>query len=348
MLFMGQWWQIINLDKRETLARAPPRRPAPALEASRSPPPSRPPRRPLPERDEPAPAAAATYAPRALGRLQPLPAELLLLVFDHVDDLIDVLSLRLAHPVLFDAGRHRADALYAAEMARWAGDRLLCVGDGAQRADAPPGVLAPGELGGREGASLYELSDDWPGLRHAHGLERILRRYPWRPRPATPDGWHRGTAKRILRPVYKAQGAGAHWALCNLSKREYVREDALVVRAAPDAARAPVRFGFGQALLSRICWSSQASTTMAYQGSIHRGVWAGDRFAITEAERLPGFAQPGLWRDVSEEVRRELEALWRSEYGSAWADELERDVQFEHGSFTLQTWRLSSTRHLVR
>jgi len=42
----------------------------------------------------------------------------------------------------------------------------------------------------------------------------------------------------------------------------------------------------GHVVIARFCWSSDDSVAMAYQGRIHRGVWAGDRCDITSADAL--------------------------------------------------------------
>ncbi|KAJ7325769.1 hypothetical protein DFH08DRAFT_711088, partial [Mycena albidolilacea] len=73
--------------------------------------------------------------------------------------------------------------------------------------------------------------------------------------------------------------------------------------------------GFGQIVLSRICFSTDSTVAMAYEGDIHRGVWVGDRFDIVGSEWLEGLEGAVGWTDVSDEVLAEVEAIWRSEYG---------------------------------
>ncbi|KAG8988825.1 hypothetical protein FRB94_000382 [Tulasnella sp. JGI-2019a] len=86
--------------------------------------------------------------------------------------------------------------------------------------------------------------------------------------------------------------------LCNLSKREYVRQQAVEAHGCA---------GFGAFLLSRICWSSDSSVSMAYEGDIHRGIWAGDRFEITTIDALRGGETN--WKDISDEMGKEMAAI---------------------------------------
>jgi hypothetical protein len=61
--------------------------------------------------------------------------------------------------------------------------------------------------------------------------------------------------------------------LHNILKRQYVRRGALLRMTCPA--------DLSHVVLSRISWSSDDSVSMSYEGDIHRGVWAGDRFDIT-------------------------------------------------------------------
>ncbi|KAF8515613.1 hypothetical protein BU17DRAFT_10647, partial [Hysterangium stoloniferum] len=62
--------------------------------------------------------------------------------------------------------------------------------------------------------------------------------------------------------------------VCNMSKKEYIRESGITAEAGLE------EMGVTQAILSRICWSHDPSSSMAYQGDIHRGTWVGDRIDI--------------------------------------------------------------------
>ncbi len=79
----------------------------------------------------------------------------------------------------------------------------------------------------------------------------------------------------------------------------------------------------GKVLLSQICWSSDDSMSLSYDGPVHRGKWAGDRFEYTTLERLRDLkpvegGEKGEWEDVSDEVIGEVAAIFRAEFGDGY------------------------------
>lgn len=69
--------------------------------------------------------------------------------------------------------------------------------------------------------------------------------------------------------------------------------------------------------ITHLRWSSDPSISMCYDGGIWRGVWAGDRFDITTPdvlEKEDENEQQVAWKDVSDEVMKEMAAIWKSEY----------------------------------
>lgn len=105
------------------------------------------------------------------------------------------------------------------------------------------------------------------------------------------------------------------WVLCNLSKREFVKNDDVSTNFQGR------KIGLGHCLLARISWSSQDHTAMSYENkdrSIHRGVWAGDRFMVTTLNEVMALEDAKQWKDVTEEVSDELDAIWESAYGTEW------------------------------
>jgi hypothetical protein len=107
--------------------------------------------------------------------------------------------------------------------------------------------------------------------------------------------------------------------LRNISKRQYVRRSALLemCKACPKRWRIS-SVDLGHVVASRFCWSSDDSISMAYDGGIDRGVWAGDRFDITSADAIEERDENGpqvKWTDVTEEVLDEIKDIWSCEYG---------------------------------
>lgn len=105
--------------------------------------------------------------------------------------------------------------------------------------------------------------------------------------------------------------------LRNLTKRLFVRSDTFSVTGVDPL------WGFGRAIISRICWSTDPSVSMSWRGNIHRGVWAGDAFDVIPLltftqSGAAGMGEPDGWTDATIEVREELIAIWKSEFGDEW------------------------------
>lgn len=101
--------------------------------------------------------------------------------------------------------------------------------------------------------------------------------------------------------------------LRNLSKNVFVRSDTFSVNG-----RDPV-WGFGRALVFRISWSTDPSCAMRYEG-LTRGVWAGDRFDVVSLAtfQTESDAADAVWKNVTQEVKDEMIAIVKSDYGDNW------------------------------
>ncbi|TCD71461.1 hypothetical protein EIP91_010167 [Steccherinum ochraceum] len=89
------------------------------------------------------------WQPNAQGKLQDIPPELMVMIFQHLhDDALALVCLSLACQSFFVIGfdslleRHK-EHYYAI---RWIGDRIMCVGDYANANDLPKDVFTPAEV----------------------------------------------------------------------------------------------------------------------------------------------------------------------------------------------------------
>ncbi|KAJ7718385.1 hypothetical protein B0H14DRAFT_3011301 [Mycena olivaceomarginata] len=338
---MGQYWKVINLDKDETyggwgklgecLFNGSPRCLNQSLRVAPT----------LPDCDSlisPVKPGTLfrdglelykdrpTYCPKTAIQscaFLKFPMETIQEIYSHFHDLADIVCLSLTSQFLWDIGRqelYRHIEMHAARSS-WAGDRIICIGDYLDDNDLPDNVFTPAEeayfLGEEDHYTLYDypfqcisrprcsfnvadvfmhakiftrMERAWGELQIFYAL--VNRQY---------------TAPEPTQPVLR-----------NLSRHQYVRESALVrwkdgMLAEMEEAR---RVGFGEIVLSRISFSSDSSVSMRYAGDIHRGVWAGDRFDIVGSEWLEGLDvdTAAAWVDVSDEVLKEVEGIWRSEY----------------------------------
>jgi len=241
---MGQYWQVANLDKRQTPSKG------------------------------------------HWGKL----GECLF------DGSPDVLVPLLKQP--FDADPHatNSDSALPPDQS-WAGDRIICLGD--YHEDLPDGMLSISEQEELDRAdegkemTLYAFADE-----HYQSVDGI---------------------SAFNRPRL----SGGHWILRNLSKYEYVREEAVKVASVEGMGnnRSSNKIGLGQVVLSRICWSTDDSCAMSYYDEdIHRGVWAGDRFDITTINQVVVKDSEKQWTDVSDKVEKEMTEIWVGEYGKEWLE----------------------------
>ena len=74
--------------------------------------------------------------------------------------------------------------------------------------------------------------------------------------------------------------------LRNISKRQYVRRSTLLKMCKACPKRWKISsVDLGHVVISRVCWSSDGSISMAYDGGI-RGVWAGDHTVLISPLRM--------------------------------------------------------------
>ncbi|KAJ7670592.1 hypothetical protein DFH06DRAFT_1178568 [Mycena polygramma] len=331
---MGQYWMIVNLDKRQTYGRwgklgefffdgESPSNISLGLWPRR-----------VSDRDTLIPhfkpgdvyGKRCVYGPWHIPQTAPrsldatafvnLPAEIIHEIFSYIGDLCDLLSLGLACQVLWAIGRehiHRQIASLVAEYS-WVGDRILCVGDHLKNKDIPEALWTPSER-----AKFLDSG-------------RTLYRYPFvELRPTFDQGcflswggiWERFVLESCLLDEELALVTelfdGPDFAplqavnpvLRNLSRSQYVLESALV-----DLMVIFPKVGLGEVILSRICLSSDPSTAMLSgdRGGMHRGVWAGDRFDIVDEGWLKELGDDESWTDVSKEVMKEMERVCLLDY----------------------------------
>ncbi|KAJ7505855.1 hypothetical protein B0H11DRAFT_1708027 [Mycena galericulata] len=327
---MGQYWKLLNLDRRQTYGRwgklgecffsgAPN-----CLNDSLRTPTK------LPDCDSLIFPFKPGASPDAIALVN-LPVETIEEIYSNIDDLPDVFCLSMTCQFLWEIGRqdiYRRVSIMAASYS-WAGDRIICVGDYLSIEDLPANLLTPEEE--EEFLMMMPEDEEYPEEDEDHRLYS----YPFdvigrrRGRFTMHDvliyhGIYERFAENwrslgILRSLcdfeYKTPAPTESAVLRNLSRHKYVTESALTAwREGVQAKIKAVKgVGFGDIVFSRICFSTDPSVSMAYDGDIHRVVWAGDRFDLVASDWLEELDN-AAWTDVSDEVLKEVEAIWRSEY----------------------------------
>ncbi|KAF8515623.1 hypothetical protein BU17DRAFT_22954, partial [Hysterangium stoloniferum] len=139
--------------------------------------------------------------------------------------------------------------------------RIICVGNYVLNDDYPRGMLTEEELAEVSKAEcLYSWIREFEDWDEDSGIlppaAMVPGSHDWRIFQEIVD--KRSPLVRVVR---------------NMSKKEYPRKG-------HNCGSRLEEMGVTQAILSRICWSHDPSSSMAYQGDIHRGTWAGDRIHI--------------------------------------------------------------------
>ncbi|KAF9464920.1 hypothetical protein BDZ94DRAFT_1255563 [Collybia nuda] len=201
----------------------------------------------------------------------------------------------------------------------WAGDRLICVGDSGD--DVPKGIFNDDET--REFARMTQretLGDIDPD-----GEDDEYEQYDLDYIDLYEVAGEYFEENRMIRFERDGFANDKVYILRNLTKREYVRHDAIMIYR--DEFEGPYlinsvrgdRPGLGEVLLSRICWSSSTSASMMYDYEgigITRGAWSGDRFDIQMIDIIEDSAN---WKDVSKEVVEKLFEIWTAQWeGESW------------------------------
>ncbi|KZT18857.1 hypothetical protein NEOLEDRAFT_1246212 [Neolentinus lepideus HHB14362 ss-1] len=249
-----------------------------------------------------------------LGRLN-IPTELLYMIFSELDCLEDVACLCIANSALWVIGFARVLELVKKHPAPWEGQRLIFVGDYTE--DLPDGLLKPEETQEFEKFStFYKFAyERYTESYRAYGKWGFSRPLRWNEREAFGLLAYPGILGYSGFEYSSSYYRDRKWLLCNLSKKEYVRSSKILDTVA-DAIH------LGDVLLSQIFCSTHPSTSMCYEGDLHRGAWAGDCFVVWSVEELEQHEKKdGTWKDVSEEVLKTVVEIWRSERGPKWPED---------------------------
>ncbi|EKM56099.1 uncharacterized protein PHACADRAFT_209596 [Phanerochaete carnosa HHB-10118-sp] len=282
-------------------------------------------------------AVLESAKPSPTSRIVRLPNELLRMIFDAINDLMSCIFLCVTHNILGVAGEARLRELAVPEPGPWAGHRILCVGDYCRKFPASVEeeisaqaatytYLVYGEDSDasdtqEEDASFYECvsetyksvrpSDRWP-LKLSKAQYKLLSRLL-----SSADRKRVNTVFMAIRNAdIRLDIYAKDLVLCNLSKGEYVRNDACVgpnTDDSNDSSEVDTYLDLGLVLFSRICWSTTSHCSMPENISdrLTTGTWAGDRFEIIPREKMGRDIE---WKDITEEAIAWLHEIFESEH----------------------------------
>ncbi|KJZ68641.1 hypothetical protein HIM_11971 [Hirsutella minnesotensis 3608] len=272
-----------------------------------------------------------------------LPTELHQLIFFHIEYIEDVVSLGLVNQRLCDIAREELRTYFCEHFGPWAHQKIVCVGEYAEPNDYPPGLFSDAELEAlsKEQIEVYDEGTEQyivmtpstlnhftlPGVSRMQQEPSIfqesfrLRDY-FSDLPASEDA----ALISIGLPPWTNEGreyfpTNQPWILRNLTTKQFVRAEAIALK--PEFIHGPniEVLGFGEVILSRICWSSSAAWGIADPTNICRGRWAAHCFDITTlAKHQEETSNGGGWTDASDEVAKEIATIWESNFGTDWRE----------------------------
>ena len=240
-----------------------------------------------------------------------LATELIVMIFKEIHNVHDAIMLGLTHDTLMLIGWNHIRSLLLQDSAPWAGSRIICVGEYTET--LPEGFLSDEEAeelrrlngppsdGRINEINLLNFRDHYDSLNnHVHMPYERLWGLSWEER--------RVFSQIIDGTSYEWENG---WVLMNLSTMEYVTSKVasriLFINPTDGCC-------FGQLILARICWSSDGGTAMRFDGPLHQGVWAGDRFRIVTTDVFKARTSDGEgWEDVSVEAAKWLRDILRSD-----------------------------------
>lgn len=274
------------------------------------------------------------------SKFSSIPVELHNLILEELD-VEDVLSLSLVNQYFWNLAQRPIRTYLMSFVGGWAGQSIICVGDYLLHGDFPDDYPEDNkkeierqykvhleEVGLREDEdevepiSLYNLSTTYlyTETRAKFPEEALKQLLDMKQESGMPLCGVQRLGRVVTPKLSELYPEDQLWILRNLTKKVYVRSDAIASK--PEDIHGPIidGLGFGEVLVSRICWSSDPSVSFSWKGPIYRGAWAGHCFDITTLARLEREDEKGEWRDVSEEVAEEVAEMFESDLGSSWRE----------------------------
>ncbi|KAL7271154.1 hypothetical protein RUND412_006104, partial [Rhizina undulata] len=216
--------------------------------------------------------------------------------------------LSLTNQYFWNIGQRHIKAIYAMLfLGIWAGTSIARIGDYAN--DYPTGLLT--EADEEELQEGYRYQEVQVGNRlpsMAFRIEPVFDEYL--KLPSTVGNQYRALTDPEFSMFYPGN---RHWILRNLTTREYVRSESIALK--PEYIHGPkIDFlGFGQVVLSRICWSSDPSVSMAakVRSTVEYGLEI-----ISTLRLLKRWGRARMGRRNGRTLVRKLQRSWR-QYGRA-------------------------------
>ncbi|KFY79385.1 hypothetical protein V499_01626 [Pseudogymnoascus sp. VKM F-103] len=276
-----------------------------------------------------------------------LPPELHELIFAHLDSIEDLICLSVTSRYFWVIGYKHIQQYYTSLLGRWAGHNIICIGDYVDAGDYPPHLFPAEEeqelnqmkvgfdrncldssAGSDTSADAQPLTLYHLAIEPIGTIEEVVDLYQTSTRTLHACMRRCRSSKRLSdfkHPELVMRNstyfpASQTWILRNLTTHEFVLPTAVALK--PEYINGPFihGLGFGEVVMARTCWTSDYGVAMSCGADICRGVWAGHRFDITTLSRHDEETMGEEWRDVSEDVSKEIAHIWECEDGPDWRE----------------------------
>jgi len=239
------------------------------------------------------------------------------MIFEQITSLGDCICLAVTSAGFWEVGRRHLKALMLEKRCSWAGDRIICLGDYCRPGHNPENVLTEEEIKilkhvkSQKGdnvpdqdaiastaytTSLYNWADSFSDRTGASFSRDLLLRIRNQLSPAE----HRLLSKLTVLED-PAMDDTKTLVLRNLTEQVYIRGDVLQTFAEEQVQEYGTSVGFGEVVISNICWSADPSSSMRSGGDITQGRWAGHRFDITTLDMVENDEELE-WMDASDDI----------------------------------------------
>ena len=288
-----------------------------------------------------------------------LSVELHRLVFAHIEFIEDVICLGLASRYFWAISQEYVHDYYTSFLGRWAGQNIVCVGEDVKPGDFPPGLFSAEEVDELcQRTTDIPYDDEYPDNVAFPAVPFTLYHFTFPSISSMEVECDLETESELVYFHCKDRGRRSDktkdpafnfaysdicvtestyfpevqpWILQNLTTKEFVRSEAIALK--PEFIHGPSIdvLGFGEVVMSRICWSTSSYVSMHDTSNISRGMWAGHCFDITTLARHGDETRGAEWKDVSEEVASEIAGIWEAEYGPDWRETVCNEWYQTHG-----------------
>ncbi|KAJ5151727.1 hypothetical protein N7492_010022 [Penicillium capsulatum] len=262
--------------------------------------------------------------------LYQLPSEIHHLIFAGLPDVQDVLCLSLANRYFWAVGLLHIEDHIVGSLAPWAGERIVCISDHSDPKEFPLSILnEPEQADVAELNQIYDLQsfsikNTWKkvgGPSLSQRLQKWFEDYEVKHPMSEAD---RTEVMTGLKPeILEFYPRDQEWVLRNLTVQEYVRGGVIALKEGFIHGPQIDVLGFAEVLILRIAWSSEPVHS-GRSGNLARGKWAGHRFDITPLAIHEEREDKNEWKDVSDEVFREIDVIFSAQKGDDWREQLTR------------------------